>query len=569
MRLLWKPIVFCSVIAIFGYLSEKDPILAQPIRPSDLVPPVPARPEGSPQFLPPIDQLLKPNSPQIQPNLEIPDANNTFVVQQFQVIGSTVFSEDELTAVVKPFTNRPISFAELLQARAAIADLYIRNGYITSGAFIPPQETNNGKVTIQVVEGKLEEIQITGTNRLNPSYIRSRLEVVTAAPLNRDRLLNALQLLQLDPLFTFVSAELKTGSQLGSNILAVKVDEANSFDIKASLDNSAPPSVGQLFRQVEVSDINLLGFGDRIAATYGNTDGRNLYGLNYTLPVNAYNGTLSFLFSNTSSNVIDPEFKILDIYSNSTTYELTFRQPLIKTPAQELALGLTASHSESFTTLLKLAIPLSEGADDFGRTKLSTLRFFQDFTQRSSEDVLALRSQFSLGLGGVIDSTINAKFPDSRFFAWRGQLQYIRSLAEDTLFVLSSNLQFADRSLPAAEKFSLGGSQNGRGYRQDALVGDNGLNVSLEVKLPVLRVPEIQGLMQIVPFLDSGVVWNQSNSSNLANNWILGTGLGLRWQMGDRLTARLDYGFPLISLKGNRNSLQENGIYFSFSYSLF
>jgi hemolysin activation/secretion protein len=569
MRLHWKPIVFCGAIAIFGYLSAKDSILAQPIRPSDLVPPVPISPEVPPQFLPPVDQLLKPNSPPTQPNLEIPDANNTFVVQEIQVIGSTVFSANELTAVVKPFTNRPISFTELLQARAAIADLYIRNGYITSGAFIPPQETNNGTVTIQVVEGKLEEIQITGTNRLDPSYIRSRLEVATGTPLNRDRLLNALQLLQLDPLFTFVSAELKTGSQLGTNILAVKVEEANSFNIRASIDNSAPPSVGQLLRQVEVGDINLLGFGDRIVATYGNTDGRNLYNLNYTLPINAYNGTLSFLFSNTNSSVIDPEFKILDIYSNSTTYELTFRQPLIKTPAQEFALGLTASHSESFTTLLKLAIPLSEGADDFGRTKLSTLRFFQDFTQRSSEEVLALRSQLSFGLGGVIDSTVNAKFPDSRFVAWRGQLQYIRSLAEDTLLVLSSNLQFADRPLPAAEKFSLGGSQNGRGYRQDALVGDNGLNLSLEVKLPVLKVPEMQGLLQIVPFLDSGVVWNQGNSSNLANNWILGTGLGLRWQMGDRLTARLDYGFPLISVRGTRNSLQENGIYFSFSYSLF
>ncbi|MFN7761318.1 MAG: hypothetical protein ACK5RE_11705 [Pseudanabaena sp.] len=96
MRLLWKPIVFCSVIAIFGCFLEKDSILAQPISPSDLVPPSPTRPEVPPQFLPPIDQLLKPNSPQIQPNLEIPDANNTFVVQQFQVIGSTVFSADEL-----------------------------------------------------------------------------------------------------------------------------------------------------------------------------------------------------------------------------------------------------------------------------------------------------------------------------------------------------------------------------------------------------------------------------------------------------------------------------------------
>jgi hemolysin activation/secretion protein len=566
MRLLWTLTIYCGAIALLASLSEKSPVLAQSVRPADVVPLLPVKPEVSPQFLPPVDQLLKPSIPQIQPNLEPTDPNNTFVVQEFRVIGSTVFTADELAAAVKSFTNRPINFTELLQARAAIADLYIRNGYITSGAFIPPQETNNGTVTIQVVEGKLEEIQITGTNRVNPSYIRSRLEVATGAPLNRDRLLNALQLLQLDPLFTFVSSELKTGSQLGTNILAVKVDEANSLNVRATLDNSAPTSVGQLTRQIEVGDRNLLGLGDRLAAVYGNTDGRNQYSLSYTLPVNAYNGTLSILFSNINSNVIEPEFKILDIYSNSTTYELTFRQPLIQTPAQEFALGLTASHSDSFTTLLKLPIPLSAGSDDFGRTKLSTVRFFQDYTQRTSEDVIALRSQISLGLSGVLDSTVNLKSPDSSFVAWRGQLQYIRALAEDTLLVVSGSLQLADRALPAAEKFSIGGSQNGRGYRQDALVGDSGLNVSVEARFPILRVPELQGLLQIVPFIDLGSVWNQDSSTTPTNNWILGTGLGLRWQMGDRLSAKLDYGLPLISTRNNR---QENSIYFSLSYKLF
>jgi hemolysin activation/secretion protein len=569
MRLAWTPVFLCSAIALGCYFDNS--VLAQSIRPSDVIPPTPTPklPEVPPQVLPSADELLKPGNPQTTPAPEIPNSNDTFVVREFRVVGSTIFSADELAAVVKPFTNRPISFAELLQARAAIADLYIRNGYITSGAFIPPQETNNGTVTIQVVEGKLEDIQITGTNRLDPGYIRSRLGVATAAPLNRDRLINALQLLQLDPLFTSVSAELKTGTELGTNILAVKIVEAKSFNVRVSLDNYAPPNVGQLLRQVEVSDRNLLGLGDRISATYGNTDGRNLYNLNYTLPINPYNGTLSLGFNNTNSNIIDPEFKSLDIYANSTIYDLTFRQPLIQTPAQEFALGVTASHSESFTTLLKLPIPLSAGADDTGRTKISALRFFQDYAQRSSQDILALRSQISFGLGGILDSTVNATSPDSRFVAWRGQLQYVRSLAEDALLLFSSSLQFADRPLPAAEQFSLGGYLNGRGYRQDALVGDNGLSASVEARFPILRIPEIQGLLQIAPFIDVGTVWNQGGSTNSINNWLVGTGLGLRWQMGDRMTARLDYGIPLVPVRGNRNSWQENGIYFSLSYSLF
>lgn len=566
--IVMKPIVF-GTIALSAWWVAITPILAQSLKPSDLVPTTPTAPEVPPQFLPPVDNLLKPNNQQTNPSLESPDPSKTFVVREFRVIDSTVFSADELAAAVKPFTNRPIRFADLLQARVAIADLYIRNGYITSGAFIPPQETNNGIVTIQVIEGKLEDIQITGTNRLDPSYIRSRLEVATGAPLNRDRLLNALQLLQIDPLLESVSAELKAGQKLGTNVLAIKVTEAKSFSVRANLDNSAPASVGQLQRQVEVNERNVSGVGDRLALIYGNTDGRSQYNLSYTIPINPYNGSLSLSFNNANSNIITPEFKSLDIFSNSTVYDLTFRQPLVQTPAQEFALGATLSHSESFTTLLKLPIPISSGSDDFGRTKLTTFRFFQDYTQRSSQDILALRSQISFGLGGVLNSTINANFPDSRFVAWRGQAQYIRQLDDDALLIVSGGLQFADRPLPAIEQFSVGGSLTGRGYRQDALVGDNGMNVSIEARLPVVSFQEIRGLLQIAPFIDVGTVQNQNSSDTSSNTWLIGTGLGLRWQMGDRLIARFDYGFPLIPIKGSRNSWQENGIYFSLSYGLF
>ena len=581
MRLIcWESVFVSSAIAI-GFGVEMHQASAQTVSPTDLIPTapplIPINPNSPNLLLPSSEELLKPSTPQrtdLDRQLNSPSSTDTltdtpkdtFIVREFRIIGSTVFSTEELAATVKSFTDRPLTFTDLLQVRSAIADLYIRNGYITSGAFIPPQETNNGVVTIQVIEGKLEDIQITGMNRLDPDYVKSRLSLATIAPLNRDRLINALQLLQIDPLFSFVSAELKTGSQLGTNILAVRVTEANSFNAQIGINNSAPVSVGQLQRQIEISDRNLLGFGDKISANYSNTDGRNQYSFNYTIPINPDSGTVSLSFSNTNSNIVEPEFKSLDIYANSTTYEFSFRQPIIRTPAQELAIGLTASHSDSFTTLLKLPIPLSLGADDLGRTKLSILRFFQDYSQRSTEDVLSLRSQFSLGLGGVLNSTENVKSPDSNFVAWRGQMQYIRSLAEDTLLLVNGSLQFADRPLPAAERFSLGGALNGRGYRQDAIIGDNGLNLSLEARFPILRMPEVEGLLQAAPFVDFGSVWNNDSSATLTNNWLMGTGLGLRWQMGNRLTARLDYGFPLISMSSNR---LENTMYFSLSYNLF
>ena len=92
------------------------------------------------------------------------DVPETIYVERFVVNGSTVFNEAELAEVTAPFEERDLSFAELLQARSAVTQLYVDEGYITSGAFIPPQTLEEGVVTIQVLEGTLEDINVDVVN---------------------------------------------------------------------------------------------------------------------------------------------------------------------------------------------------------------------------------------------------------------------------------------------------------------------------------------------------------------------------------------------------------------------
>ncbi|RCJ26472.1 hemolysin activation/secretion protein [Nostoc sp. ATCC 53789] len=495
------------------------------------------------------------------------------VVERFEVLGSTVFSPEELALATAEFTKRPISLAEVYQARSKITDLYVRNGYITSGAYIPPQTIQSGVVKIQVVEGKLEDIQVTGTRRLNPNYVRSRLAIATSAPLNRQRLLEALQLLQLNPLIQNVSAELSAGSRTGSSLLEVKVSEAKTFSSQIVLDNGRSPSVGSFRRRLQLNEANLLGLGDALGVAYTNTDGSNSLDANYTLPLNPRNGTLTFNYGITSSNVIESPFDVLDIHSDSRYYELTFRQPIVQTPTQEFALGLTASRRESdiSSLLQREGFPgsvLSPGADEQGHTKVSAFRFFQEWTSRNSREVIALRSQFSLGID-ILSPTINQNAPDSRFFAWQGQAQWVRLLAPETLMLLRLNTQLASRTLLPLEQFGLGGQDSIRGYRQDYLLTDNGTFVSAEVQVPILRLPKIDSTLQVVPFVDFGVGWNSSDRENPNPNTLAAVGLGLRWSQGDRFTVRLDWGVPLISVESNERTLQENGLYFSLLYNPF
>ncbi|WP_416212584.1 ShlB/FhaC/HecB family hemolysin secretion/activation protein [Nostoc sp. ChiQUE01b] len=560
-------------------LPTSNFILSQQIPPpQDIQPPTTPSPLPSPEVpqpLPPPAELFPPSAPTPTPDEPLPgNFPQTIVVERFEVVGSTVFSAQELAKATAEFTKRPISLTEVYQARSKITDLYVKNGYITSGAYIPPQTIQSGVLKIQVLEGKLEDIQVTGTRRLNPNYVRSRLAIATSAPLNRQRLLEALQLLQLNPLIKNVTAELSAGSRTGTSLLEVKISEAKTFSGQIVLDNGRSPSVGSFRRGLRLNEANLLGLGDGLSLGYTNTDGSNSFDASYTLPLNPRNGTVSFNYGTTSSNVIEPPFDTLDIESASRYYEVTFRQPIIQTPTQEFALGLTASRRESDISsfLQREGVPASElspGADEEGRTRVSALRFFQEWTSRNSREVIALRSQFSLGID-VLNATVNQDAPDSRFFAWQGQAQWARLLAPETLLLLRLNTQLASTKLLPIEQFGLGGQDSIRGYRQDYLLTDNGTFVSAEVQVPILRLPQINSTLQVIPFVDFGIGWNSSGQDNPNPNTLASVGLGLRWAQGDRFTVRLDWGIPLISVNSNNErTLQESGLYFSLLYNPF
>jgi hemolysin activation/secretion protein len=229
---------------------------------------------------------------------------------------------------------------------------------------------------------------------------------------------------------------------------------------------------------------------------------------------------------------------------------------------------LSAVRRESDTTILNEGYPLSPGANEQGETRLSVIRFFQEWTNRGSKEVLALRSQFSLGIG-ALGATTNEKPPDSRFFAWRGQAQYLRLLAPDTILLLRSDIQLANEALVPIEQFGLGGIDSVRGYRQDALLTDNGIFASAELRVPIVRVPEWNSILQVTPFVEVGTAWNSSGRANPDLNTLASAGLGLVWRTGDKFTARLDWGIPFVDLGLSKNTLQENGLYFTFEYKLF
>ncbi|WP_204104617.1 MULTISPECIES: ShlB/FhaC/HecB family hemolysin secretion/activation protein [Spirulina sp. CCY15215] len=547
--------VLCLTCPVFTIAFFSNPrAIAQPI---DRPPPTPTKP---PETLPDPETFIPPpSSPPLPPE---PRSQGTFTIQKYKVTGNTIFSEAEFDAVTREYTGENITFAEVVQARSAIAQLYLSQGYRTTGAYIPLQTMREGVLEIRVVEGKVSRIDVEGLQNLNTSYVRDRLSLAIAPPLNFTTLEEAIQLLQLDPRIARVSANLSEGVEPGENILNVEVKETPAIAGQIGSNNHRVPSVGSLQGQSSLTYANLLGWGDTVNFSYNLSQGSNLWEVGYNLPVNPLNGAVQLRYNQTSSAIIDPDFQILDIESRSHSFELGFRQPIARSLREEFALGLTFSHYDNQTFLQETPFPLTTGSERNGRTGLSALRFSQEWLKRSRTDAIAFRSQFNFGLDWF-NATIHETAPDSDFFSWRGQFQWVHRLTSDLTLSLRSVLQLADRPLLGVEQLSLGGSSTVRGYRQDTLVADNGFFASIALQIPVLKIPEWESELYLSPFWDYGIVWNNSGGMELQQQTLSAIGVGLTWQISDRFLARLDWGIPLISVDRTSQTLQDNGLHFS------
>ena len=533
-------------------------------------PPTPPQIERLPQPIPsvlPIQPVPLTPPTQTPANPSVP-ATARIKVLRYEVVGSTVFSAQELAQITQPFTGE-VTFDKLQAAKNAIERLYLDRQYLTSGAYIPTGQTlsiDGAVVRIQIVEGKLENIQVTGTQRLQPEYIRSRLAVATRQPLNNDRLIEGLRLLQQDPLIGSIAAELSSGIQPGTNLLEIKVTENQTFHSEIATNNHRPPSIGSWQRRGQISEANVTGWGDTLILAYSNTDGSNGIDTSYTVPLSPSQTTLSVNLGGTNSRIIEEPYRSLDLTTNSRYAEVSVRQPLLRRAGQdstqEFALSLTGSRLESSSALGGTPYPLSPGADDNGRIGVSAVRFGQEYLYRDRRSVLALRSQLNVGVG-ALNSTINTNAPDSRFVSWQGQGRWLQQLAPNTDLIVQGRVQLADRSIVALEQFAVGGQSTVRGYRQDALLADNGAFASVELQLPIGQSET--SVFQVAPFIDAGTVWNKFLRSGNTSNTLLSTGLGLQWRT-ERLSARIDWGIPLINIPGSKNSWQDRGLYFSVRY---
>ncbi|WP_051372816.1 ShlB/FhaC/HecB family hemolysin secretion/activation protein [Thermosynechococcus sp. NK55a] len=300
-----------AILSIFSSTGVVLPALGIPIiapTQQDIQPALPAPPPlppTSPPVLEPPPSL--PSPPPESENVLIP-------VRKIIVEGSTIFGPAVFDPIIKPIEGRQVTLAELQGAADAITKLYLEGGYLTSRAVLKEQVARDGVITIQVLEGRLEDIRIEGNKGIVQRYIRSRIALGAGVPLNSNRLEEQLRLLRTDPLFANLSASLRPGTTPQESILVVRVVPARWLNAAFGLDNNTPPAIAPNRTTAFLGYNNLSGRGDSVYGSYGignnlgtfDWGASNTVEFGYSLPLNAMNGTLTIRTLQADSEITRP-----------------------------------------------------------------------------------------------------------------------------------------------------------------------------------------------------------------------------------------------------------------------
>ena len=509
--------------------------------------------------------ILPPVQPR-QPS-DRPGPDLRIFVQRFEFVGNTVFSNEDLATLTASFTGRVISSDELLGARDRITLQYIENGYINSGTVVPDQQVVDGVITLQIIEGELTALAITGNDRLRDDYIGRRVRLGAAVPLNVRRLQERMQILQENPLINRINAALAPGNRPGESELSVAVEESRPYQLRLIADNHRSPSVGAEQATLVGEHLNLTGRGDLLRGSASLTEGLESIFAEYRIPVTAHDTELGFYFEMTDSDVIEAPFDALDIKSDSKTLGLSLRHPVYRVPGEEFGIGVVFERKWSETELLGSKFSFAEGVVN-GESDVSVLRLTQDWLRRSRNRVLAARSAFSFGLD-ILGATDNGVKPDGEFFHWLGQFQWAERLGNTSSeLIFRADAQLTNDPLLPMEKFVVGGVDTVRGYRENQLVRDSGVVGSLELRVPLLPKQTGDLRLRMAPFVDAGRSWNDRSTSGTKNITSAGLGLLLDYR---QVSARV-YWAHAFDDAGNGNStsdLQDDGVHFSVSFSAF
>lgn len=478
-----------------------------------------AQPAAPPPGLPPAPAAAAPRAPD----------DTRFQVSRFELQGVTLLPLAELQALLKPWREREVVFADLQDATRAIAERYRERGWYAS-AQLPPQDVVDGVVRVQVSEALFGGLRIDDSAALPIS--RERIERTfgqqqqAGEPLSLTRMNRALGLLNDLP-GVRAKAALDAGAQAQATDVLLGFEPRPPWSGSSLLDNQGARSTGAYRINSSLNLDNPRGMGDQAQANVMASEGVRYLRLAYSLPLGYSGLRVGVNASKLLYRVIEGPGAATQAEGSAGTRGLTISQPWWRTGTANANLGL--SHTEADYTNRALG---QTSSTKTGRTTSLTLSGdLYDTWLGGASNLWSLTATH----GQMAElSFSNASSPQptrshNQYDKLSANLARLQRISETHSLWLSWTSQHAFRPLDSSEKFTLGGAQAVRAYPGTEGTGDQGWLLTLESR------HNLRSDVQLSAFYDTGRVTVSQNIQRAApergiNHYALsGAGLSLRY----------------------------------------
>ena len=490
--------------------------------------------QSRPEYQPPPEEVVP--DIKIEDSRELIDAGAgpTFFVREIKVSGNTLVSSEELSPILEIGEGEDMTLGILTLYANEITAVYAARGYFLARAFIPAQEIKDGVIILQVIEGKLGNIEVKGNERNSSEQFVERMvslrdeEVLNESALERVLLeLNSLMGIQ-------VKSVLRAGELPGTTDLVLQVKETNPYTASFDVDNFGSRFTGKVRMGATLTAANLLKLGDQLSARIVQSeDGQDFFQPSFLFPITDRGTTVKFSFTHAEHD-LGLNLKTLRAGGKSQIFATEIKHPLHRSRTAQLSLrggvesryyvneqlGENTSDERIFDTYIGLGGNYSDpyqGRTFFdARIKNNWPVFNNNRSLKSRTNGRKTPTQFNTSLVRYQNASIlHKKFPG--------------------FFIIKASGQFSTARTLSPDQTAIGGFGTVRGYPLSEKSGDHGYNFSIEYNMPWPKfIPVISGwpgmgkAISFLVFLDHGKVFIEDAEPGEDHQALTGAGFGFK-----------------------------------------
>lgn len=473
--------------------------------------------------------------------------NPKFHLNKIIFKGNTKISDKKLQKMADPLIGHDIYLEDIMDLTIEVSRFYQKNGYLTSYAYLEPQEIKDGVVVISIKESKLISKSIVGNKWEHDWYFKN--VALTGQGLQQDKVFNSKD---LQGAMKNINKEdyLKGSAEINKDkddntVIKLKVADRFPLNFNLGWDDYGRNYTGRQRFTSMVGIDNFLGFGDKIygGAILSSGSAGALAG--YQIPINKYGTKLAFDYSYSKIFLGGP-YQNMDIQGKAVDYAIRLTHPLINTATKELVASISVDSVSSKTDSVAMGQNIADYNLKVLRTGLNGM--FDDKKGRTIANLGVDMGTDGLGASPNIDNG-----PQSVFYKIVAGLTRVHRLPKNCIGIFRINGQYSPQSLYASEQMYLGGVYSIRGYQPSELLGDYGVAGSFELRTPV------PGLQKVLPdklkswsdriklafFYDWGYVKEYNDLYGYPSNFLESVGIGTYISLTNAIDIQLGVGIPI------------------------